>query len=352
MNLDDLNSISVIDSSGFIQLIRKMPDYIRSAWQAGCGFNSKIEGKISRIILCSTGMPHITDRILAAYLNNSSSIQVSINTGELLPEWVFDGQSLVIVFSQTGTEPELNRLLIQCSRKNCHLLTIFPEGKEAKGVESAGFSHYSLTYSCPSKIIFIYTFFFTLGLLASMGLVMANEGEIVDLVSELEKTCNQLDLSNPIMSNPAKRLAGQFMNRLVTLFASEAMVDVANLWKAQINENAKAWAQVEDISTASRSTAGAMCFPEASLTQMMTIFLESPFDTPVCLAASGKLRELFMVEGFNTDYYVPSGNTPLKAIWNAIIFGIFVSYYLAIAYGIDPFPNPAIEEMVNFLSEM
>ncbi|NMB57945.1 MAG: hypothetical protein GYA12_02150 [Chloroflexi bacterium] len=82
-------------------------------------------------------MPHITDRILAAYLNNSSSIQVSINTGELLPEWVFDGQSLVIVFSQTGTEPELNRQLVQCSRKNCHLLSIFPEGNEAKGVESA-----------------------------------------------------------------------------------------------------------------------------------------------------------------------------------------------------------------------
>ena len=59
-----------------------------------------------------------------------------------------------------------------------------------------------------------------------------------------------------------------------------------------------------------------------------------------------------MVEGFNTDYFVPSGNTPLIVLWNAILFGTYVSYYLAIAYGIDPLPNPGIEEMDYFLSEL
>jgi Bacterial phospho-glucose isomerase C-terminal SIS domain len=42
----------------------------------------------------------------------------------------------------------------------------------------------------------------------------------------------------------------------------------------------------------------------------------------------------------------------LKAMWTAILFGTYVSYYLAIAYGMDPLPNPGIEEMEFFLSEM
>ena len=92
--------------------------------------------------------------------------------------------------------------------------------------------------------------------------------------------------------------------------------------------------------TACQSTLDGMYNPESQLTQMMTLFLKSPFDDSVSLAVSGKIRELFMVEGFNTDYYIPAGDTPLKAMWNAILFGTYVSYYLAIAYGIDPTSQP------------
>ncbi len=350
MNLDDLTSINSIDSSSLIQFIRNIPEDIFTAWQAGRAYKQRDAVNISRIILCGSGSSLITSRLLASYINMTSSIPVSVNDGVKLPEWACDKQTLIVVISVTGNEPEINLLLSQCSGKSCNLIVISPAGQIQETADKSGYSYLPLIYSGPARLLFSYSFFIPLGILASMGL--AREEEIADLIIELKRTRDQIEISIPITSNPAKRLAGQFMNRLVTLFASGAMVDVAHLWKAQINENAKAWVQVEEINIASRLTIGGMCSPEAQLSQMMTIFLETPFDEPVYLAASGKLRELFMVEGFNTDYYAPSGNSPLKSIWNAIIYGLYVSYYLAIAYGIDPLPNPGIEEMDYFLSEL
>jgi glucose/mannose-6-phosphate isomerase len=188
--------------------------------------------------------------------------------------------------------------------------------------------------------------------LTGAGIIDIPDTEIAGIVTEMAKTRDQIDFEVPVVSNPAKRLAGQFINRLVTLFGSGWMIEVARLWKAQIHECAKAWAQVEEIGAASRSTVGGMYAPEEHLSQMMTLYVESPFDDSDSLAISGKIRELFMVEGFNTDYYIPAGDSPLKAMWNAILFGTYVSYYLAIAYGMDPLSNPGIEEMEFFLSEM
>ncbi len=352
MNLDDLIAISSIDTSGLSSHIRNIPDDAIAAWHAGRDHQQKETSSISRIFLCGTGTSLITLRILEAYLGRNSSIPVSVNTGMFLPQWAYDRQSLVIICSLTGNEPELKQLMTQCTGKASQLIVISPAGPIQVLTQTAGFSYIPVNYSGPARTAFPQAFFAPLGVLTAMGLIQVHEEEISDLRSELRKTCDQLDLSTPITSNPAKRLAGQFMNRLVTLFASGAMVDVANIWKAFLNENAKAWAQVEEIGIASRVTVGGMCSPEAQLSQMMTIFLETPFDEPVSLAASGKLRELFMVEGFNTDYYIPSGNSPLKTLWNAIVFGIYVSYYLSIAYGIDPLPNPGIEEMDYFLSEL
>ena len=60
-------------------------------------------------------------------------------------------------------------------------------------------------------------------------------------------TREQIEVNVPVCKNPAKRMAGQFLNRWITLFGSGYMAGVAERWKSQINENAKAWAQVEEI---------------------------------------------------------------------------------------------------------
>ena len=56
-------------------------------------------------------------------------------------------------------------------------------------------------------------------------------------------------------------------------------------------------------------------------------------------------KEILMLEGFNTDVYIAEGDTRLAQQWTTLHFGDYVSYYLAMAYEVDPSPVPAIEEL-------
>ena len=59
----------------------------------------------------------------------------------------------------------------------------------------------------------------------------------------------------------------------------------------------------------------------------------------------------FMTEGHNTDIVVARGEGPLAQMWNAILFGDYVAYYLAMAYEVDPSPVPKLIELKGQLSK-
>jgi glucose/mannose-6-phosphate isomerase len=56
-----------------------------------------------------------------------------------------------------------------------------------------------------------------------------------------------------------------------------------------------------------------------------------------------------MVEGMNTDAVDARGDSPLAHMWTLILFGDYMTYYLAMAYGVDPTP---IVALVNFKKSM
>jgi len=58
-----------------------------------------------------------------------------------------------------------------------------------------------------------------------------------------------------------------------------------------------------------------------------------------------------MLEGMNTDYIDARGNTLLAHMWTLILFGDYMSYYLAMGYGVDPTPIKALVEFKQAMAE-
>ncbi len=209
-----------------------------------------------------------------------------------------------------------------------------------------------IIHSGPARTAIGFQFVLPLIVLNQLGLTAISETEINRIATLLKQIIQQNDINVPVVNNPAKRMAGQFLNRWVTLFGAGSMAFVAERWKSQMNENAKAWAQVEKIPDLCFSTMGGLNNPGSLLSQMMTFFLDSPVDHPTNQMISEEARRMFMVEGFNTDRYLAPGDTELECLWSAILFGDFVSYYLAMAYEVDPTPVPGVEEMQDLLNHM
>jgi glucose/mannose-6-phosphate isomerase len=81
----------------------------------------------------------------------------------------------------------------------------------------------------------------------------------------------------------------------------------------------------------------------------MTLFLRAPSDHPRNRLRSDLTRQAFMLEGMNTDFVEARGESPLAHMWTLILFGDYMTYYLAMAYGMDPTP---IEALVAFKNSM
>jgi glucose/mannose-6-phosphate isomerase len=148
----------------------------------------------------------------------------------------------------------------------------------------------------------------------------------------------------PDTANPAKRMGGQFMGRWITIFGAGLLAPVARRWKTQINENAKAQASFELIPEADHNTLQGVEQPERQFPATMAIFLSSTHNHPHNERRTELTRMAIMLAGQNTDTIIARGESRLAHMWTTLHYGDYASYYLALAYGLDPTPVPMLAE--------
>jgi glucose/mannose-6-phosphate isomerase len=141
-------------------------------------------------------------------------------------------------------------------------------------------------------------------------------------------------------------MAGQMVGRWVTVVASGSLAPVARRWKTQINELAKAGAGFDLLPEADHNSLAGLLHPENLLGPgTMTLFLRGESDHPRNRLRADLTRQTYMLEGLNTDFIDASGDTRLARIWTALHFGDYTAFYLALAYGVDPTPVAALENL-------
>ena len=149
----------------------------------------------------------------------------------------------------------------------------------------------------------------------------------------------------PDVKNPAKRMAGQLIDRWVSVFGADLLVPVARRWKGQISEIAKAWGQFEDLPEANHNTLAGVVNPEDVLSKTVALFLQAEANHPRNLRRIELTKKNFMLEGISTDLIQAKGKSRMAQMWTALQFGDYTAYYLAMAYDMDPSPVAAIERL-------
>ena len=74
-------------------------------------------------------------------------------------------------------------------------------------------------------------------------------------------------------------MAGQLIDRWVSVFGADLLAPVARRWKGQISEIAKAWGQYEDLPEADHNTLAGVINPEATAAKNHGFILTSRFQS-------------------------------------------------------------------------
>jgi glucose/mannose-6-phosphate isomerase len=358
MNLDDLSHLEKTDAGNMRTEIADLPDQLARAWELGKslplpgGRSSDVlkPAEISNIVISGMGGSAIGGDLLAAYVANMCPVPIIVHRDYGLPSFAAHRETLFIASSHSGETEETLDSFKTALEAGCTCLAICTGGKLAEEAAAAGLPVWHFEHHGQPRAAVGYSFGLLLALLAGLGLIPPQDDLVAGAVAAMKRSQQHLAPEVPTTGNPAKRYAGQLMGRLVTVIASGYLAPVARRWKTQINEVAKAAATFESLPEADHNTLQGLIFPENTLNaHTMTLFLRSPSDHPRDRLRSDLTRQGFMLEGLNTDFTDARGETPLDHIWTQILFGDYMAFYLAIAYGVDPTPVPTLQTLKETL---
>jgi glucose/mannose-6-phosphate isomerase len=352
MNLDDLNRFKQLDTHNILGEIDNLPDQLGYAFQLGLKFDLPDGKHFRQVVIAGMGGSAIGGDLLASYCASLSPIPVIVHRDYELPLFARGAETLVICASHSGDTEETLSTFEAARIAACQIVVMGTGGELAKRARASNIPAWTFDHAGQPRSAVGFTFGLMLAMFERLGLIASQKEAVEEAVAFMKRSQIHLKADVPAVKNPAKRYAGQLMGRWVTFMASGMLTAVARRWKEQINKLAKAGANVEELPQADHNTLAGTLNPQETLNaHTMTLFLRAPSDHPRNRLRSDLTRQAFMLEGMNTDYIDARGNTPLAHMWTSILFGDYMAYYLAMGYGVDPSPIPALVDFKQAMAE-
>lgn len=351
MNLDDLELFDKLDSERMAQAIDGLPDQLWSAWQLGQEQALPAYGQIDRVVIAGLGGSAIGADLLKAYSAPSASVPIEVWRNYELPAYAKGPETLVIASSHSGNTEETLSAFDAAQSSGASILAVTTNGELKRRAEEAKTGLWVFEHDGQPRAAVGFSFGLLLVALSRLGLIEDPEEELADAVEEMKRQQKRLTADVPVAQNPAKRMAGQFIERWPTIIGADHLAPVARRWRTQVAELSKAVAQFEELPEADHNMLAGVKAPESLFGQTMVVFLVAKDLHPRNIARAEITREVLMVEGFNTDDVMAEGDSRMAQQWTSLHYGDYVSYYLAMAYGVDPSPVHAIETLKQRLAE-
>jgi len=350
MDLNDNTNFPSLDRENMLAHIDGLPHQLLQAWKQGSTQPLPAMDPVERIVVSGMGGSAIGADLLASFLSDRLSVPMIVHRDYGLPEFARGKNTLVVVSSHSGNTEESLSAFEQAAKSGCQVVCISTGGKLQSKAEELGYPVWLFKHTGQPRSAVGYSFGLLLALFTRLGLVPDLSAEVEGAVEVMTALQEKIKADVPVLGNPAKRLAGQMIGRHITVFGSGFMAPVARRWKCQINEVAKALASFEALPEADHNTLAGTSNPHDQLAKELAIFLRAAADHPRNLLRVDKTREILMLEGLGTDFFNARGETRLAQMWSTILFGDYVSFYLAMAYDTDPTPIPPIAALKESLA--
>jgi glucose/mannose-6-phosphate isomerase len=351
INLDDPNVYERLDPTNMIARISDMSQQCRQAWATASALPLPSDyPDVDKVIILGMGGSAIGGDMLGALAVDQTHTVIVAHRDYSLPKWV-DEKTLVIASSYSGNTEETISAFIQALETPAKKLAITTGGRLQELAAQSGVPLFLFQYKAEPRAAFGYSFFAMLAFVQGIGIIPLKPQHVEESIGTLAELSSDWGNAVPIESNPAKQLAADLYDRLVIIYGAGVLSKVAERWKAQLNECSKTWASAETFPELNHNAVVGYEFPEHLREVAFVLMLR-----PTTLHARVKIRydvtcELLDKAGVPHAIVEAEGKNPLSQLMSTVLFGDYVSYYLAILNEVDPSPVEAIDHLKNRLSE-
>jgi len=350
-NLDDPQVFKRYDPEGMLTCLHDMPQLCQQAWQMAVDFDLPQDyTRVDKVVILGMGGSAIGGDLVSSLAISEARLPILIYRDYNPPAFI-DAKTLVIASSYSGKTEETLSSFEQALDTESKKLVITTGDKLKTMAEKRNIPVFSFDYKAQPRAALPFSFLPLLCFLQRLGFISDKSADVTKAVSVLKQLSQKIDESVPLPQNPAKQLASKLYGHLAVIYGAGIVSEVAHRWKTQLNENSKAWAFYEVFPELNHNAVVGYQFPPDLDGKIIVVLLRSPLLSPPIQLRYQVTCQL--LEQARVDYQIVDGmgTSPLSQIMSLVLFGDYVSYYLAVLNKIEPSPVKAIDYLKEQLAK-
>lgn len=336
--LNDHSAIARIDRHGVGRALLGFPLQCRAA--IGLELSPPLPPISARhVVLAAMGGSAASGDLLVACASDRLPVPVVVRREYGVPAFVGQG-SLVIASSYSGETEEVLSMVDAALDRKATVAVLTSGGSLKALAERRGLPLVLLPHGLMPRNALGYLFFPLLRVLQSVGLAPVRPAESEEAIGLIEAMAPELGPDRPAAENEAKRLALAIVGRIPVVYGGELTAVAAFRWNTETEENAKLLAFHGALPEMDHNEIEAWRGPEARA--FHAVFLRDRGERAAMARRFAATRDV-ITEGSAAATEVWSrGEGPLARVLSLVYLGDWVSYYLALLRGVDPWPVPVI----------
>ena len=348
--LDDLAAYQRIDPQGMLARIRDLPHQCRAAWQEVQTLKLPDDYRdIDKVAILGMGGSAIAGDFVRSLVALESPIPIFSHRDYELPLLV-DGRTLLIASSYSGNTEEVLSSFERGLGTGAKKVVITGGGRLLTTARANGVPAFVFHYESEPRAALGYGIMPLLAIAQKVGIVADKDEDVDEAIAAMVGLATRIDETVPLDRNPAKQLAQRLHQRLPVIYSAGILAQVARRWKGQLNETSKMWCFYEELPEANHNALVGYGLPKEIAAKALVVFLRAPSLHPRILLRYELTQTALEEAGVESATVDAEGKSPLAQIMSAVLFGDWVSLYLAILNGVEPAPTPPIAKLKDRLA--
>lgn len=343
--LNDWQAMYAGDSMGMLEALWNLPDQCARAWELGLATPLPPGRDVRQVVVTGLGGSAIGGDLLRVYGSGRLSVPVVVNRDYVLPQFV-GPQTLVFAVSYSGNTEETLSAYREARERGARLVVLTTGGRLKEMALADGVPVITVPAGIAPRAATGYLFIPTLAVLSRMGMLSGVEAGVEELSRHLQFLREKYKPEVPLDENPAKQMAANFHNRIPVIWGASGTTEVvAQRWKGQVNENAKAPAYWNVFPELNHNELVGFQYPPELLQRLYIVILRDPRDHPRVVLRYAVTREIMEKAVAGVTEVTATGRDGLARLYSLIYLGDYASIYLAFLYGVDPGPVKVIDRL-------
>jgi glucose/mannose-6-phosphate isomerase len=349
MVLDDPSAIARVDAAGMLQLIQRFGTMSVEGWRAATGLAIPSRAP-SAIVTLGVGGSGIGGDLLRVLLAPTARIPVVVVKDERLPAFV-DRTTLVFACSYSGDTAETLAAFAAARAAGAAIIAVTSGGRLAEDARGDECLVVHVPRGLPPRAALPYVLMPMLRVAERLALTDLGEGDVHAAAALLAGLSDRWGPASSAEGNPPKRLAAALHGVFPVVYAaSPATEPVAQRWKTQLNENSKTFAAWNAFPELAHNEVVGWDEPGGGWPRHVVMLRDQDEDTRGVKRIEAT-RQLVLYRARGVTEVWSQGIGRLERLLSLVMFGDFVSAYLAVLQGVDPTPVETIARIRRRVQE-